>query len=121
MDGSIRLSAGDRKTLLQVVRRGTDPVRRLRARVLLLLDDRVAWSVVGAVLFTSAATINRWRRRYLREGVAVITGRRPRRSCLREWWLALVLRWVTMECPTHYGFVRSRWTCETVVLLLRGK
>jgi hypothetical protein len=24
-----------------------------------------------------------------------------------------------MECPTHYGFVRSRWTCETVVLLLR--
>jgi len=38
---------------------------------------------------------------------------------VREWWLALVLRWVTLECPTRYGFVRSRWTCETVVVLLR--
>jgi transposase len=119
MDGSIRLSRVDRKALLQAVRRGTDPERRLRAHILLLLDDRVAWSVIAAVLFTSAATINRWRRRYRKEGVEAVTGRRTGRSAGREWWLALVLQWVTLECPTRFGFVRSRWTCETVVVLLR--
>jgi putative transposase len=119
MDGSIRLSATDRKTLLQVYRRGTDPEERLRAHILLLLGDHFAWTVISAALFTSSATINRWRRRYLQEGVASITGQRPRRSAVREWWLALVLRWVTLECPTRFGFVRSRWTCQTVVVLLR--
>lgn len=119
MDGSIRLSRGDRKALLQVARRGTDPDRRLRAHILLLLDDRVAWAVIAAVLFTSTATINRWRRRYLKEGIPGVTGPRPRRSGVRDWWLAVVLRWVTAECPTGFGFVRSRWTCETVVVLLR--
>src|SRR6516164_7645079 len=119
MDGSIRLSAADRKTLLQVYRRGTDPEQRLRAHILLLLDDRIAWTLIGTVLFTSSTTINRWRRRFLREGVASITDQRPGRSGVREWWLALVLQWVTIECPTRFGFVRSRWTCETVVVLLR--
>jgi putative transposase len=119
MDGSIRLSATDRKTLLQVYHRGTNPEQRLRAHILLLLDERIAWTLIGTVLFTSSSTINRWRRRYLQEGVASITGQRQRPSGVREWWLALVLRWVTLECPTRFGFVRSRWTCETVVVLLR--
>ena len=39
MDGSIRLSSTDRKALLHVVRRGTDGEQRLRAHILLLLDD----------------------------------------------------------------------------------
>ena len=119
MDGSIRLSATDRKTLLQVYRRGTDPEQRLRAHILLLLGDRVAWALIGTVLFTSSATINRWRRRFLQDGVASIAGQRTRRSSVREWWLALVLQWVTRECPTRFNFVRSRWTCETIVVLLR--
>ena len=76
MDGSIRLSAPDRKALLVVYRRGTEPEPRLRAHILLLLDDGVAWTVIATVLFTSTATINRWRRRYLKEGVPGITGRR---------------------------------------------
>jgi hypothetical protein len=39
MGGSIRLPAAERKALLQEVRRGTDPQRRLRAHLLLLLGD----------------------------------------------------------------------------------
>ena len=117
MDGSIRLSAPDRKCLLRVYRRGTDPERRLRAHILLLLDDGAAWVVIVAMLFTSTATIDRWRRRYLKEGVECIIGRR-RRSWVREWWLGLALRWV-LECsPTRFGFVRSRWSCECVAILL---
>ena len=118
MDGSIRLSAPDRKCLFEVYRRGTDPERRLRAHLLLLLDDGVAWVVIAEVLYTSTATINRWRKRYLDEGVGCIAGRRKWRASLREWWLGLALRWV-LECsPTRFGFVRSRWSCECVAVLL---
>lgn len=119
MDGSIRLSDRDRKALLQVYRRGTDSEQRLRAHILLLLDDRVTWALIAATLFTSTTTINRWRRRYLCDGVTAVTGCRAWRTRVREWWLALVLRWVTERSPTGFGFVRSRWTCETLVVLLR--
>jgi putative transposase len=119
MDGSIRLPAADRKALLDIYRRGTDPEQRLRAHILLLLHDRVAWTVITALLFTSTATVNRWRKRYLAEGVAGIAGQRSWRAQVREWWVGLALRWV-LECsPTHFGFVRSRWTCESVAVLLR--
>lgn len=119
MDGSIRLPAPDRKALLQVYRQGTEPEQRLRAHILLLLDDQVAWAVIAAVLFTSTATVNRWRKRYLAEGVTGIAGRRSWRAQVREWWVGLALRWV-LECsPTHFGFVRSRWTCEAIAVLLR--
>jgi transposase len=119
MDGSIRLPPPDRKALLDIYRRGTDPEQRLRAHILLLLDDRVAWTVITAVLFTSTATVNRWRKRYLAEGVAGIAGRRSWRAQVREWWVGLALQWV-LECsPARFGFVRSRWTCEAVAVLLR--
>ncbi len=104
---------------MAIYRRGSDPEQRLRAHILLLLDERVAWSLIAAMLFTSAATINRWRRRYRRDGVAAVTGRRAWRASVRDWWLALALRWVTECSPTGFGFVRSRWTCATLVVVLR--
>lgn len=119
MDGSIQLSASDRKMLLAIYRQGTEPDERLRAHILLLLDTGLPWVMIASVLFTSTATINRWRRRYRAEGVAGIAGRRAWRAALREWWLALVFRWVLHQSPTAFGFVRSRWTCEAVALLLR--
>ena len=119
MDGSIRLPAPDRKSLFEVYRRGTDPEQRLRAHILLLLDDGVAWAVITAVLFTSTATVNRWRKRFLAEGVPGIAGRRRWRAHVREWWVALALRWVLDCSPTEFRFVRSRWTCEAVAVLLR--
>lgn len=119
MQDSIRLSPADRKTLVQLYRHGTIPEQRLRAHILLLLDDGVAWNVIVAVLFTSTATINRWRQRYQAEGLAALTRRRTWRTQVREWWLPLVLRWVLELSPTEFGFVRSRWTCETIVVILR--
>jgi len=118
MDGSIRLSQSDRKTLLEIYRQGNDPEQRLRAHILLLLDEKVAWTVIVAVLFTSTATINRWRRRFHKEGVSGITGQRAWRTNVREWWLGLVFRWVLERSPTEFGFIRSRWTCEAIVVLL---
>src|SRR5262249_38983287 len=117
LDGSIRLRAAERKAALQALRRGTDPEDRLRAHILLLLDAGHPWALIVAVLFTSTATINRWRRRYLAGGLAAVLGR-PTRSAGR-WWAALVIRWVTTLAPADFGFVRSRWTCAAVAVVLR--
>ncbi len=120
MSGSISLCAADRNTLLQLYRGGSDPQVRLRAHILLLLHEGHSWTFIAAALFTSASTINRWRRRFLAGGLeAVIGTRRPRASAWTAWWVALVIQWVTLRCPTDFGFVRSRWTCATVALLLR--
>ncbi|HXG13299.1 MAG TPA: IS630 family transposase [Gemmataceae bacterium] len=104
--------------MLHEVRRGTNPDIRLRAHILLLLHQQLPWTMIVAVLFTSAATINRWRRRYLHGGLAAILQTKPPRP--RRWscFLALVLHWVTLRSPRDFGFFRSRWTCATVVALL---
>jgi transposase len=121
MKGSIGLRAAQRKSLLQVVKNGTSHEQRLRAHLLLLLDEGIAWTTITAVLFTSSSTINRWRQRYLQGGLAAVIeppGRR-RPSRFAAWWIGLVFRWVTTLSPRDFGFWRSRWTCGTVVLLLR--
>ena len=117
MDGSIRLQRTERKTALAVVRRGTDPEFRLRAHILLLLDAGQPWSLIVVVLFTSTATINRWRKRYLAGGLDAVLDH-PGRSPYR-WWASLLIRWVTERTPADYGFIRSRWTCECVVVVLK--
>jgi hypothetical protein len=57
------------------------PAVRLRCHILLLLDTGHSRALIAAVLFTNSATINRWRRAYLRGGIdAVLAGtlwRRP--------------------------------------------
>jgi len=116
MDGSIRLRTTERKSLLAMVRRGAEPERRLRAQIVLLLDAGVSWSVIVAVLFTSTATVNRWRRRFRRDGLDAIVGRSSRPS---PWWATIIVYWVTRLTPDDFGFVRSRWTCETIAIVLR--
>ena len=90
MDGSIRLSTADRKSALRELRSTTDPALRLRLHIVLLLDDGHTWATIAAVLFTSAHTINRWRRRFQSGGLAAICSQR--RLGRRRWdgfWVAL--------------------------------
>jgi transposase len=117
MDGSIRLRSVERKAALAIYRQSADPSLRLRAHILLLLDDGRPWLTIVIMLYTSMATINRWRRRYLQDGFDAVFGR-PRQPpwC---WWGVIILRWVTERSPADFGFVRSRWTCEAVVMVLR--
>jgi putative transposase len=116
MDGSIRLRPAERKALLEERRRGTDPDCRLRAHILLLLDDGHSWVLIAAVLFTSSSTINRWRRRYLGGGLDAVLARPARHRV--GWWPALVVRMVITLTPGDFGFIRSRWTCEAVAVVL---
>src|SRR5262245_61883041 len=90
MDGSIAIRRHERKTLLEVVKAGCSHERRLRAHLLLLLADGHTWLTIQAVLFTSSSTINRWRTRFLRGGLAAVLdtpGRR--RSRFRAFWVGL--------------------------------
>jgi hypothetical protein len=79
---SINLRPDDRKALLRHHRGSPAPAARPRCHILLLLDAGRPWGLIATVLFASTATINRWRRAYLRggvDGVLVGTpGRRPR-------------------------------------------
>ena len=116
MDGSIRLLPHERKALLAVVRRGSDPQQRLRAHIVLLLADGCSWAMIVSVLYTSTATVNRWRRRFQQGGLDAIMPSPGQRS---PWWAALIVLWVTRWTPGDFGFVRSRWTCETIAIVLR--
>jgi putative transposase len=121
MDGSISLRSFERKALLRHFRSAATHEERLRAHILLLLDDGFTWAVIASVLFTSSSTINRWQRRFQDEGLDAVlhaTGRQ-RRSRFSTFWIAMVIHWVTTTTPRDFGMVRSRWTCGTIVWLLR--
>lgn len=119
MDGSIQLKPAERKRLLEDYRRSTDPAIRLRAHILLLLAQGYPWSQIAAMLFTSTRTIGRWKKRFQDQGVDAVLGTpRGRPAVFLVWWVAVVVHWVTENTPRDFGFLRSRWSCATVVLLL---
>jgi putative transposase len=117
---SVRLTAADRNALLGRYRSDPDPQVRLRAHILLLLGDGHPWATIVAVLYTSPATIARWKRRFDRGGLDEVFGRkrgRPRSGV--HVWAALVVRWVLTLSPAEFRFARSRWSCEAVAVVLR--
>jgi putative transposase len=119
MKDSIALTAAERNTLLDHLRRAPQPDLRLRAHILLLLADGHTWATVGAVLYCSSRTIARWKRRFDQGRVPALLGRAggaPRR--LAGQWVSLMVGWVTQQTPRAFGFLRSRWCCEAVALLL---
>jgi transposase len=118
MSTRIPLRPDDRKTLLRHHRGSPAPAVRLRCHILLLLDAGHPWALIAAVLFTSTATINRWRRVYLRDGIdAVLAGTPGRRA--GRWWVGMIVRWVLTLAPADFGFAHSRWSCEAVAVVLR--
>jgi transposase len=105
--------------LLDLYRKGRDPEVRFRAHILLLLDDGHTRATVAAVLFCSSRTIDRWVKRLEAEGPEGLAGHKPGRPFrFAPGWVAVVVGWVTAATPRDFGFLRSRWCCEAVVLLM---
>lgn len=114
------LTPADRRDLLDHYRRPVEPDVRLRAHILLLLDDGLPWATIRAVLFCSLGTISRWKAQYEADGVDAVYGRpRGRRRSRAHRWAGLVVRWVLVYSPTDFRFARSRWSCEAVAVVLR--
>jgi putative transposase len=116
---SITLTPDQRDTLLRYYRGPFDPRLRLRAHILLLLDDGRPWDDIARALFCSTRTIARWQARFRRGGLAALPGQpagAPRR--LGTAWAALVVAWALRLTPRAFGLFRSRWCCQTLALLL---
>ena len=115
----ITLTSDERTTLLDYLRHHPNPQLRLRAHLLLLLADGYTWTLIGAVLYCSSRTIARWKTRFEQGRVPALLGLPPGPPPrLAQSWLAQVVAWVTEHTPRAFGFFRSRWSCERVVLLL---
>jgi putative transposase len=119
MDGTITLRSSERKTLLECYRRDTRPAVRLRAHIILLLAEGYPWALIAATLFCSTRTIARWKDRFAAGGVeALVEEQRGRPPGGMVWAIDWVVHWVTERTPRDFGFLRSRWCCGTVVILL---
>lgn len=119
MSHCINLPDDQRQTLLAWYRGPCSAELRLRAHLLLLLADGHTWATVCAVLYCSSRTVARWKARFEQEGLDGLLSRpggTPRR--FGSLWPALVIAWLLDFTPRAFGFLRSRWCCETLVLLL---
>ena len=119
MSHSITLTDPQRDALLRYYRGPFDHQLRLRAHILLLLHDGRSWDHIAQTLYCSTRTIARWKDRFQRQGLAALPGQptgAPRR--LSTGWIAVVVSWALQFTPRAFAFVRSRWCCQTLALLL---
>jgi len=118
MDGSIVLGDSRRKRLLAIYRKEPDPQVRLRAHLILLLDDGLTWATIAKVLYCSTATIDRWQRRFQAGGVEALLEQNRGRKSLLIGWAVLLVTWVLTRTPRDFGYCRSRWSCSTLAVVL---
>lgn len=115
MDGSLSLSADDRKMLLWVYRNESGVVSR-RAQIVLLAADGWSQREIRSATFTSFDFITQTLRQFRDQGVnALIDGEPPRP--VPDWVRRLAL-WVATRTPEDFGYFRRRWSCETLAEVL---
>src|SRR5262245_24495424 len=116
----LSLTTKQHDELLRLYRKDPDPELRFRAHIILLLAQGRPWSDSQMVLACSSRTIDRWLTRFRVEGRAGLTGKkRGRPFRLGLGWVALLVTWVTTKAPSDFGFLRSRWSCAVLAMLLR--
>jgi transposase len=119
MTRSVTLNARQRQALLDRYRRDPNPEVRFRAHILLLLAEGLTWEAVGTLLFCSSRTIDRWVKRFHDEGVEAVAGHKPGRPFrFAAGWVAVVVAWATAFSPRDFGFLRSRWCCEAIAMVM---
>src|SRR5262245_13148381 len=119
MSDCICLTTQERSTLLRYYRNPENPALRQRAHIILLLADRHPWATIATMLFCSTAPIDRWQKRFRTGRLPALVGQPPGpRPRWGSQGVAVVVGWVTQQLPTDFGFLRSRWCCQVVVLLL---
>ena len=118
----LSLTTTQHDELLRIYRKDPEPELPFRSHLILLLAGGYTWDTIEAMLFCSSRTLDRWRKRFEAEGVEGLTGRkRGRPFRLGLGWVALLVTWVTTQTPRDFGFLRSRWSCALLALLLRER
>ncbi len=92
---------------------------RLRAHIILLLAEGYSWAVIAGVLFCRTRTIARWKSRVECDGISEVLGAPPPEASREgSGWREVVVEWVLKYSPRDFGFLRSRWCCGVLVLVL---
>ncbi len=118
MDGSINLTAEERKVLLEVYRTWDARVAR-RAHVLLLLDDGRSYREVRAILYASNDLIAQCVQRFRQGGIhEALEPHRAPRTPSDDDWLPVVVAWLSNTTPQNFGYFRQRWTCAMLAEVL---
>ena len=118
MDGSIRLTAAERKMLLKAYRSGEDAQRSRRAHVILLLAEGASYDEVRQWLFASNDLISECVRRFRHGGVAELLAGRAASGTIVPQWLVQIVRWLETKTPEDFGYFRTRWSCDILAEVL---
>jgi len=115
MDGSIRHSSSDRKTLLQHYRSGNGP-RSRHAQIVLLTADGLSVRNVRRFTYSSFALITEVLRAFRQRGLDALTAAAPPPSPPSR--ADRVAGWLTTKTPEDFGYFPRRWSCETLAEVL---
>ena len=107
MDGSIELSAAERKLLLSAYRYGNDARVARRAHIVLLLAEGWSHREVRAITFASFDLISECARAFRHGGSAAVVQPTEEPLVLPR-WLLIVQRWLQQNTPQDFGYFRSR-------------
>ena len=119
MSHCITLTSAERHSLVDWYRCHPDPQVRLRCHIILLLADGYTWATLVAVLYCSSRTIDRWQKAFRHGRLPALLGQRPGPAPrFAPGWVATVAHWVLQLTPRAFGFVRTRWCCALLVLVL---
>ncbi len=110
MDGSIELSAAERKSILRACQRGPSVQVSRRAQVLLLLAAGHSWRQIRAVAFVSFELIQECIRRWSVGRWPAVIGEPDSPKSLPGWLVHIVV-WVSQRSPQDFGYYRTRWSC----------
>jgi transposase len=118
MDGSIELSARERKTLLHAYRCGEDVRVVRRAHIVLLLAEGLSYREVRKVTFASYQLIRECCRRFRQAGLEALSAPGAGATRPQPTWWSRVITWLTKRTPQDFGYFRSRWSCAILAEVL---
>jgi len=114
MDGSIEMSAEQRKVLLAAYRCGTDARSARRAHIVLLVAEGWSYREVRAITFASFDLIRDCVGSFQQGGSAAVVKENQERTAAVPRWLLIVQRWLQTRTPQDFGYFRSRWSCAAL-------
>lgn len=114
MDGSIELSAEQRKVLLSAYRGGKDARAARRAHIVILVADGWSYREVRAITFASFDLICDCVRSFHRGGPTAVLKEDQVQPVVIPGWLLVVQRWLQTRTPQDFGYFRSRWSCSAL-------
>ncbi|WP_437194467.1 hypothetical protein [Planctomicrobium sp. SH527] len=117
MDGSIQLTAEERKMLLQTYRFGGDGHISRSAHVMRVKEKGLNWQQIKDVLFFSFGLISQTLNVFAQGRTSGILEQQALQRRVPAWMMK-VLRWGTEHSPRDFVYFSSRWTCETLAHLL---